>query len=67
MKDLDYYLENITVEFPLEYPPMHEFANLTDWYGVSNEQGIIAYFREDEDAFRFRLDYINNLLNPVKS
>lgn len=65
MKDLDYYLENITVDFPLEFPPTHPEANLTDWYGVANEDGIIAYFGREEDAFRFRLDYINGLLNPI--
>ena len=67
MKDLDYYLENITVEYPLEFPPKHEFADLTDWYGVANEEGIIAYFGRESDAFRFRLDYINQLLNSINN
>ena len=66
MKDLDYYLENICVEFPLEFPPKHDFADLTDWYGVSNESGIIAYFGNETDALRFRLDYINSIMNPIK-
>ena len=66
MKDLDYYLENICVEFPLEFPPTHAFADLTGWYGVSNESGIIAYFGKEVDALRFRLDYINSIMNTIK-
>jgi len=38
-----------------------------DWYAVCNEDGIIAYFVEEGDALRFRLCYINGLLNPVKT
>lgn len=34
------------------------------WYAVCNEEGIIAYFEDETDAFRFRLDYINRRLNP---
>ena len=61
-KDLDYYLENISIEIE----PDLEFSDLTGWYPVSNEDGIIAYFGREEDALRFRLDYINQLLNPIR-
>ena len=36
---------------------------LPDWYRVVNTDGIIAYFGHEKDACRFRLDYINNLMN----
>jgi len=36
------------------------------WWAVStDDDGIIAYFHKEEDACRFRLNYINTLLNPV--
>jgi len=35
------------------------------WYAVAtDDDGIIAYFFKEKDAFRFRLDYINKQLNP---
>lgn len=36
----------------------------SNWYAVSNEDGIVAYFRDEVDAYRFRLDMINRTLNP---
>lgn len=35
-----------------------------DWYAVEDETGIIAYFANEHDANRFRLDQINGRLNP---
>lgn len=35
-----------------------------DWFAVCNDEGIIAYFGDETDAFRFRLDYINRQMNP---
>ena len=37
---------------------------LGEWYAVCNDNGIIAYFGKEVDAYRFRLDYINRILNP---
>lgn len=34
------------------------------WWLVTRESGVIAYFTVEADAFRFRLDYINRILNP---
>lgn len=34
------------------------------WYAVSNDDGIIAYFGDEADAFRWRMDMINRELNP---
>ena len=34
-------------------------------YGVSHpEDGIVALFVKESDAFRWRLDYINRQMNP---
>lgn len=58
--DLDQLLDEISV--------LDEFAGseselLSGWSAVCNTDGIIAYFAEQADAFRFRLDYINRILN----
>jgi hypothetical protein len=37
--------------------------DVSEWYAVSNQDGIIAYFAHEEDAFRFRLAEINRQLN----
>jgi hypothetical protein len=34
-----------------------------NWYAVANDDGIIAYFGSESDAFRFRLAEINRALN----
>lgn len=34
-----------------------------NWYAVSNDEGIIAYFRDEKDAFAYRLNKINQILN----
>jgi hypothetical protein len=34
-----------------------------DWFAVANDVGIVAYFGEEADAFRFRLAEINRALN----
>ena len=34
-----------------------------DWFAVSNEGGIVAYFGKESDALRFRLAQINRELN----
>lgn len=36
---------------------------LSGWYAVANEEGIIAYFGTQEEAFSYRLNYINRVLN----
>ncbi len=35
-----------------------------DWWAVSNDKGIVAYFGDETAAFRFRLDMINRDMNP---
>jgi hypothetical protein len=34
------------------------------WYAVTNDEGIVAYFGNESDAFRFRLSEINRIMNP---
>jgi hypothetical protein len=66
-KDLDYYLQEIAVqEVDSDLAINNKIPNLIGWYAVVNEKGIIAYFGNEKDAFRFRLDYINQLLNSIK-
>lgn len=33
------------------------------WYAVCDDTGIIAYFSDQTEAFHFRLDYINRIMN----
>lgn len=34
------------------------------WWAVSNDDGIVAYFGNEIDACRWRLDMINKEMNP---
>jgi hypothetical protein len=58
-------LENVSVHAPGMWRNKH---GPKDWYAVSTDDagGIIAHFKYENDAFRFRLDYINNRINPFK-
>jgi hypothetical protein len=63
MKDLDTMLEEVSVHAPGMW---ENDEGPKDWWAVSTDEdgGIIAYFRDEADAFRYRLDYINRKLNP---
>lgn len=37
-----------------------------DWYAVCTEKGIVAYFGKEIHALNFRLQLINQKLNPLK-
>lgn len=54
-------LEDISV---MEYGQWENEKGPKGWYAVCGKDGIIAYFEDSGDAFRFRLDYINRILNP---
>lgn len=59
-KNIEDLLEDISV--------LDEWENETSeilkgWYSVANKKGIIAYFGDETDAYMFRLDYINKILN----
>lgn len=59
-------LDTLLQEISVLPPGMWENENtekLGDWYAVSNDDGIIAYFPSQEEAFHYRLDYINRILN----
>lgn len=60
MKNLEELLEEWAVHFPGAW---ENEDGPKDWYAVSNDDGIIAYFAEEKDAFRFRLEKINQILN----
>ena len=59
-------IEELLQEISVMEPGLWE-NNISDdleWWAVSSDLGIIAYFGSEVDAFRFRLDYINRILNP---
>lgn len=57
MRSLSELLEVYSVIHPYEH------VGPTGWWGVSDGDGIIAYFAEEASAFRFRLSEINRVLN----
>ncbi len=61
-KHIDELLAYVTVDSPGMWE--NDFGP-ADWFAVSTgDLGIIAYFAIEADACRFRLDYINRILNP---
>lgn len=59
---LDDLLEEISV---IEYGLWNNqnTKGLVGWWVVATDLGIVAYFGSEQDALRFRLDYINRILN----
>jgi hypothetical protein len=60
-RSLDQELENWTVHLPGMW---ENKSGPKDWCAVSNTDGIVAYFANEIDALRWRLDMINRELNP---
>ena len=60
--DLDEWLDKVSVLAPGMW---ENDTGPKDWYAVCDDDGIFAYFRDETDAFRCRLDYINRQLNPT--
>lgn len=66
-KDLDYWLDNITVTEVDDYHNEvndYKLSGVLGWFYVADDTGVIAYFGKENDAFHFRLDLINRKLNP---
>ena len=63
MKDIDDLLDEWWVHSPKCLENELSETILKDWYAVSNKKGIVAYFSNGKDAFRFRLSEINRKLN----
>lgn len=63
LKGLD--LDNLLEEIQVIPPGMthNHIQVLEDWHAVTTDDGIVAYFSEESDAFRYRLDLINQILN----
>ncbi len=60
----DDVLERITVEEAYVESTTPPWAADT-WYAIIDEErGIIAYFVDIADAYRFRLTEVNRILNP---
>lgn len=57
-------LDDLLEEWSVLEPGMWENdSDPKDWYAVCNQDGIIAYFSNESDAYRFRLSEINRILN----
>ncbi len=66
MKKNEKSLDELLNEWSVMSPGMWDNDNaktLGDWYAVCNDDGIVAYFGNKKDAFRFRLVEINRILN----
>lgn len=62
-KRLDELLDKIAVHDPAMW---ENDTGPKGWYAVStDDDGIIAYFHREVDAFAFRLALINAILNPI--
>ncbi len=59
-------IDELLANWQVDMPGMWENdTGPKGWWGVSNDdEGIVAYFFREVDAFRFRLDMINRELNP---
>ena len=61
-KTLSQLLDEVHVDDPDFW---ENTPSVSGWYAVSTEeQGAIAFFKDEVDAYRFRLDFINRQLNP---
>jgi hypothetical protein len=58
-KSLDELLDEISVLDEWE----NQTKGLEGWFAVATDLGIIAYFGNEAEAYRFRLDYINRIIN----
>ena len=62
--DIRELLDTISVMAPDMWECEENTYGPKGWCAVITDDGIIAYFEKETDAFRFRLDLINRLLNP---
>jgi hypothetical protein len=64
--------EQLVEEYHVEFSGMWENelsqvnSPISEWHGVSNDDGIIAYFGESDDAILFREAKINRILESYK-
>jgi hypothetical protein len=61
-KTLDELLEEWSVLWPGSWDN-DQSPTLGNWYAVANNDGIVAYFRDEADALGYRLMKINFILN----
>ena len=58
-RTLDELCEEISVIDEWE----NKTTGLEGWFAVASDLGIIAYFGCEKEAYYFRLDYINRIMN----
>lgn len=69
----EHKVKKVTLEEALEQVSVHGPSQWENedgpegWYAVSTEYagGIVAYFRDEGAAYRYRLDLVNIMLNPL--
>ncbi len=60
---IDEALDRVSVDDPDLIGP-ETWQGPKDWFGVSTDDGIVAYFGTEAEAYRYRLNLINRMLNP---
>lgn len=62
-RNLEFYLDSISVHAPGMW---ENDQGPKGWYAVSDDDdgGIIAYFQNETDAYRYRMRRISDKLNP---
>lgn len=69
--NIDLLLEEISVmpcsDMVDDFEPESDLFKLNTlldgWYSVATNFGIVAYFSEESEALKYRLNYINTILN----
>jgi len=62
--NLDELLQEICVgDVDEEHADLNNIKGLIGWYYVSDLDGVNTYFSTEREAFHYRLDFINRILN----
>lgn len=56
--EIDREERNLAMGYPPDTP-----SEIHGWWGVANDDGFIAYFGREQDAFAYRLLLVNRLIN----
>ena len=64
MITLDEALERWMVHAPMSQGGWENDTGPQEWWAVSNDDGIVAYFGDEMDACRYSLAMVNRDLNP---
>lgn len=63
-KSLDEMLDEISVgDVDEEHAQLNNVHGLMGWFYVADTKGVNTYFSTEKEAFHYRLDLINRVLN----